>query len=89
MERWQPPKRTLSGKVGEAVRFILRWSEQFPSDVLPFTTVREAIGATDAANFRRNVRKHPDLIEAVASAGIVATRQGYMRVAFGSAEPDV
>jgi hypothetical protein len=47
------------------------WFEGSPEELLRFKVVRQAIGMEDARNFRRNVRRHSDFIEAIANHGIV------------------
>jgi hypothetical protein len=44
VERWQPVKKELRGKVKEAAEFVVAWFEKNPDDLLRFNAVQRAIG---------------------------------------------
>jgi hypothetical protein len=68
--RWQPIQKALSGKVKEAAEFVINWFEKNPEGLLRFNVVQRAIGMDNAANFKNNVRRHPDFKEALANHDI-------------------
>jgi hypothetical protein len=68
--RWQPVQKALSGKVKEAVEFVINWFEKNPEGLLRFNVVQRAIGMNNPANFKNNVRRHPDFKEALANQDI-------------------
>jgi hypothetical protein len=73
---WQPVQKALRGKIKEAVEFVVDWLARNPEELLRFNIVRQAIGIEDAGNFRRNVRRHPDFMEAIANHGIIEAPSG-------------
>jgi hypothetical protein len=82
VERWSPVKRDLRGKVKEAADFVLDWFEKNPDSLLRFNVVQRAIGMTPQ-NFKSDVRRHPDFIEALDNHGITeAWRMGDKRRGF-------
>jgi hypothetical protein len=84
---WLPVQKALRGKIKEAVEFVVAWFERNPEQLLRLKIVQRAIGMEDARNFRRNVRRHSDFMEAIASHGIVeAARIG--RGGCGFLKPD-
>jgi hypothetical protein len=76
--RWHPVKRSLKGKVAEAIEYIEQWIKENAGEVLRFHQVYKAIGMAKS-NFRRSVRQHPDFQEALAERGIVEMDQGVIR----------
>ena len=85
---WQPIKRSLRGKVDEAVKFITAWFETNPAEKLRFRDVQIALGITDASTFRNDVRNHADLKETLGEKWIVESGRGYIRLAFDNAAPE-
>ena len=80
---WKPVQTVLTGKVKEAVEFIDRWFSEHPGEFsLPFTAVRQAIGMTNASNFRKNVRLHEDFQEAMAERHVFEHGAGKYPTAF-------
>src|SRR5207253_1686343 len=86
--RWQPVERDLRGHVKAAVEMIeghfrkiggerpIRCTGNLPPiSTLAFKAVSKALGITPH-DFRNNVRKHPEFIEAIAEAGIVEWGKG-------------
>jgi hypothetical protein len=86
--RWQPVQKALSGKVKEAAEFVIKWFEKNPEGLLRFNVVQRAIGMDNAANFKNNVRRHPDFKEALANYDIAEAqmlgdnRRGFLRPRF-------
>ena len=86
--RWQPVQKALSGKVKEAAEFVINWFEKNPEGLLRFNVVRRAIGMDNAANFKNNVRRHPDFKEALANHDIAEaqvlgdSRRGFLKPSF-------
>jgi hypothetical protein len=86
--RWQPVQKALRGKVKDAVEFVVAWFEANPEGLLRFNVVQRAIGMENAANFKNNVRQHPDFMEALANQGIAEARmlgdnrRGFLRPRF-------
>lgn len=70
IKQWRPIPMALRGKVKEAVKFIGDWFGSHPDGFLKFTTVRRALGITDSANFRQNIRQHPDFQQALVGMGV-------------------
>jgi hypothetical protein len=87
--RWQPVQKALSGKVKEAAEFVIDWFKKNPEGLLSFNIGRKAIGM-DTQNFRKNVRRHPDFKEAVATHDIAEVqelgdnRRGFLKPSFDS-----
>jgi len=55
---WEPVEQELKGKPKQAIEFIRGWFEEHPTEVLPFTTVREAIGVKHSSHFTQSIRQH-------------------------------
>lgn len=68
--RWQPVATDVKGKAGQALAFI-RDTLAGGADDVPFAAVKKHTGVTNAANFKKNIRRHPALIEALAEDGII------------------
>jgi hypothetical protein len=66
---------------------VLDWFEKNPEGLLGFNVVGRAIGM-DTQNFRKNVRRHPDFVEALANHGIAEgqvlgdSRSGFLKPSF-------
>lgn len=74
---WKPVQTILTGKVKDAVEFIDKWLEDHPGEnYIPFITVRDAIGISNARNFAKNVRQHEDFIEGMAERNIIEYGEG-------------
>jgi hypothetical protein len=67
---WQPVKKTLKGKVADAVAFIVRRLAQAPWSLVTFRAVMDHIGWTDGRDFKRRIRRHQDFVQALADEGI-------------------
>jgi hypothetical protein len=87
--KWQPVQRALRGKVKEAAEFVLAWFDKGrPADLLRFNVVQKALGIRDPKNFKNDVRRHPDFIEALDNHGITEAwrigdnRRGFLRPRF-------
>src|ERR1700730_14334127 len=81
--RWQPVQKALSGKVKEAAEFVIDWFGKNPEGLLRFNAVQKAIGMESASNFKSDVRRPPDFIEALDNHGITeAWRMGDNRRSF-------
>jgi hypothetical protein len=55
---WEPIERELPDKPRQAIEFIRAWFEEHPSEMLPFTNVREAIGVKHSSHFTQSIRQH-------------------------------
>jgi hypothetical protein len=76
LTRWKPIERTLKGHVGAAVKMIETWAQTAtPIDTLPFKIMTKALKIT-SHDFKFDVRKHPEFIEAVAECGVVEWGKG-------------
>jgi hypothetical protein len=73
--KWQPVKKELSGKVKAAAEFVIDWFEKNPDGLLRFNVVQRAIRIADAKNFKSDVRRHSDFIEALDNHGITEARR--------------
>ena len=83
VERWSPVKKELRGKVKESAEFVVDWFEKNPDGLLRFNVVQRAIGIRDTKNFKSDVRRHSDFIEALDNHGITeAWRMGDKRRGF-------
>ncbi|MBU4277348.1 MAG: hypothetical protein KKC30_11450 [Proteobacteria bacterium] len=71
VKQWRPVPIALVGKVKEAVAFISAWFDAQPEGFLRFSSVRKALGIMDSANFKQNIRRHPDFQQAIADMGVV------------------
>jgi hypothetical protein len=86
--RWQPVQKALSGKVKEAAEFVIDWFERNPDDLLRFNVVQRAIRIADAKNFKNDVRRHSDFVEALDNHGIGEAwrlgdnRRGFLKPSF-------
>lgn len=67
---WTPVKRSLSGKVADAVDFIVRELARTPWYLVTFPQVMDHIDCKDRKDFKRRIRRHPDFISALAAEGI-------------------
>ena len=67
---WRPVKKTLKGKVKEAVEFIVRELSRAPWSQVTFRAVMNHIGWTDGKDFKRRIRRHEDFTQALADEGI-------------------
>jgi hypothetical protein len=65
----------LSGKVKAAAEFVIDWFEKNPDGLLRFNVVQRAIRIADAKNFKSDVRRHSDFIEALDNHGITEARR--------------
>jgi hypothetical protein len=70
---WEPVQRPLSGVVGEAVRYLDRRINAENADRVTMAEVMKAVGWSDKANFRRNVRRHRDFVPALRCIGLIET----------------
>ncbi|MET4372491.1 hypothetical protein ABIA99_005197 [Bradyrhizobium sp. LB12.1] len=71
---WRPVAKQLTGKIGDAVKFILSQASDgaFVSDA----EVMERIGMSDRANFRRRVKQHVDFVATLEDHDISHCKQG-------------
>jgi hypothetical protein len=67
---WKPVKKSLSGKVADALEFVRTELAREPSSPVSFRRVMEHIGWKDGRDFKRRIRRHPDFIDALAAEGI-------------------
>jgi hypothetical protein len=70
---WMPARRPPSGKVAEALEYVVRWLQANPDGVLLFMDIYKALGM-DRSNFR-NLRLHEDFRTGIEAAGIEEYRQ--------------
>jgi hypothetical protein len=70
LQLWQPVKKSLKGKVAEAVQFIERELFRRPWCRVTFREVMDHIGWTCSKDFKRRIRRHEDFINALAAGGI-------------------
>jgi hypothetical protein len=72
--KWQPVSAELKGQVGAAAAYIIERTRtgEFVSDA----DVREHLGIKDKAQYRRRVKKHPDLKVALAEHDIEPCSHG-------------
>lgn len=82
VERWNPMVHPLRGKVEHATRFIIDRLDREPDRPVPFSLVQRVVGIGNPANFRKNVRLHPEFIDALAAAGIVEHGLGRRKTGF-------
>jgi hypothetical protein len=71
---WEPVQKVLKGKIGEAVRFLDKCLNEDGNESVSARAVMAAIVWTDAKNFRKNIRKHPDFIAALDRLGIIESK---------------
>lgn len=76
IEAWEPVERILTGKIGDTFWYVSERLKEDPEAIVPFKEVMQAVGMSDSKNFRRSVRKHPDLMDALADLGIVECVRG-------------
>jgi hypothetical protein len=62
-------QKALRGKVKEAAEFVIAWFDKNPEGLLRFSVVQKAIGMA-SGDFRRDVRRHSDFKEALATHDI-------------------
>jgi hypothetical protein len=67
---WRPVRKTLTGKVAVAVKFIVMELAQTPWSPVTFRRVMDHLGWKNRNDFKRRIRRHPDFVEALAAAGI-------------------
>lgn len=80
IDAWKPIARPLNGKVRMAFEFVLKALEDAPSAFVPFADVQQHIGIGNNSNFRNDVRKHPDFLDALDESGVIETGPGrYMK----------
>jgi hypothetical protein len=68
---WKPVKVPLKGKVAEAVKCLSKRLSDPTVLTVPFKEVMEAINLADVKNFRKDIRRHADFIDAIAQEGII------------------
>jgi hypothetical protein len=73
---WTPVKKPLSGKIADAVDFIVRELGRAPWSLVTFRQVMDKIHWKDGKEFKRSIRRHPDFIDALAAEGIVEWGSG-------------
>ncbi len=83
--RWAPVKRTLTGKVREAVEYLRRRFSGSDTEAVKFSEVQKALGMS-AANFRRAVRMHPAFVAEIAELSLVEWGPKALFTAFKRAE---
>lgn len=68
--RWQPVANEVKGKAGKALYYIL---DRFANgaDEVPFAHVKKHVDVANAANFKKTIRRHPSVVEALAAEDIV------------------
>jgi hypothetical protein len=82
IHRWQPVKKDLKGKVGDALGYITLELLRRPSGRVTFREVMDHIGWTSSKDFKRRIRRHADFIDALAAEGIEETGRGKRTTAF-------
>ena len=81
-------QKALKGKVKEAAEFVIDWFKKNPNGLLRFSVVQRAIGMDNAGNFRRDIRRHSDFKEALATHDIAEAqvlgdnRRGFLKPSF-------
>jgi len=73
---WRPVQKPLKGKVADAFGFIVGELARSPWSPVAFRRVMAHLGWTDARDFRRRVRQHPDFVEVLAAESIEEYRSG-------------
>lgn len=59
VEKWLPISPVLTGKVKDAAEYLTERLRGHPKAVVRFKEVGEHLGDMSAANFNKNIRKHP------------------------------
>jgi hypothetical protein len=73
---WKPVERSLTGHVKKAVEIVeTRAATATRKALLPFKAVSKTLGITSGA-FRKDVRFHPDFVEAIAELGVTPWGRG-------------
>lgn len=67
--KWQPVKRALTGKVKEAVDY-LKTRFEHGAEFVKFAEACKVLSMT-SANFKYNVRRHPDFVSELAEMGVL------------------
>jgi hypothetical protein len=67
---WRPIRKTLTGKVADAVEFIVMELTRTPWSPVTFRRVMDHIGWKNGKDFKRRIRRHPDFVDALAAEGI-------------------
>lgn len=80
--RWAPVKRELGGKVKEAIGYLKRRFSAPGTEVVKFSEVQKALGIKSPANFRHDVRQHPDFVAELAEMLLVEWGPGVRFTAF-------
>jgi hypothetical protein len=88
IERWNPLVHPMRGKVRHAATFVVDWLESNPDGIVPFSTIQRMLGIGNAANFRKNIRQHPDFIDAMTAANIIEhgpgrRKTGFVKIGYG------
>jgi hypothetical protein len=82
--KWEPELMELTGQAADLVNYVIHWFEANPDEReerLLFTQVRQAIGVSDASNFKK-LRDQDDVKHALAEADIRAEDRGERARAF-------
>lgn len=67
---WEPVKRTIRGKVKEAVMFLEQWLVTSQDDFIRFKTISKALNMR-SPDFTKSIRHHPDFQKAITELGLM------------------
>lgn len=76
---WRPRSQTPKGQVATAVAYLKMCLDRAPHDPILFVDVMARLGNMDASNFRRCIRRHPDMQAELEKLGLREVTTGDAR----------